>query len=371
MLRTFQMIFLGFLLSSALCGGQEKASVLAFDHKEWDFGGQKEDGGALIHEFPFVNTGKDTVRITEVSVFCRCTKAEYPRGGVAPGGKGIIKVIFDPYGYTGQVRKSVAVRTDLGSKDNLAFMTNLTPRVKPVEEEYPVLIPPGLRVEKTDLGFGLLRGGDSKTVALRVVNVSDQELSLSLEPRAGRGKGHKDMDIVCPKTIAPGEKARIEVTYGPSSRVGIISDTLCLSVESASFLRSLFSSGEEVPVVTSITMTEVFEPLPEGVKGPSCYVSGAYHNFKKLSSSASPVSNSYTLFNQGDSPLVIRDVHCPAGISSTLAVGTQVDPGARVTFSLTLDPSAFPVGSVFETVRILSNDPVNPVRDLMLAARIL
>lgn len=368
MSRTVQMI-LCFLLSSLICGGQQKASPLSWSGTEWDFGKQKEDGGLLMHEFAFTNVGRDSVLITGVQVFCRCTKAEFPRRKLAPGEKGIIKVIFDPYGYTGPVHKGVTVQTDLGSKDNLYFRTELTPRVKPVEEEYPILVPPGLRVEKTELNFAVLKAGESKTVQLRVANVYDRALKLVLR-RAGGG-ALSDLHMEDSKTVAPGEKLDIDITYGPCSLTGIFADTLVMEVDDASFLRSVITDAGEETIVTQVTMAEKPQNYPEGVKGPSAYISGTYTNFGKYSASASPVTKSFTLLNRGDQPLFVRDIRPVKGFVINLEKGAEVAPGASLPFTITFDPATFPQGNVFETLRILFNDPQNPIRDLMLAARVL
>lgn len=44
--------------------------------------------------FPFTNTGKSDLLI-EIVTACKCTDIEYPRLPIPPGGKGIIRAIFD------------------------------------------------------------------------------------------------------------------------------------------------------------------------------------------------------------------------------------------------------------------------------------
>ena len=359
------IFIIAFLLSCFFCAGQQNLSPLSFEHSEWDFGKAKEDGGVLTHEYPFINTGKTPVRITTVETYCKCTKADYPHAPIAPGEKGVIRVTFDPYGYNGQVSRGVSVLTDMGSKDKLNFTTQLTPRVKPVEEEYPILISPGLRIEKTVLDFGVLRSGESKTVSLRVVNVSDESLSLTLSGSL------PFIAINCPKTISPLQKMDIPLVCSNAKDVGISADSLRLEVNKSSFFGSLFSSATELKIAVKITITESFGSLPEGKSGPAAAVTSNYTNFGKISRGAVPVTKQYVLANRGDAPLIVRDISCPSGITTTLPVGTTVPPGETCNFTVTLDPSAFPLGSVFELMRVLFNDPTTPARDLMIAARIL
>ena len=358
-----------FLLSSALCGGQEKVSIITFDHTEWDFGNAREDGPLLEHDFSFVNTGTAPFAVVEVATYCRCTKAVFPRDAVAPGKEGVVKIIFDPYGYQGPISKGVTVITDRGDNVKLTFDVELTPRVTPVEEEYPDLFSPGLRIEKTELNYALVKSGEYKSLELRVVNVSEEELSLSL---AFQDPAQRDrVSFVCPEKISPGEKKDIAITYGPTSQVGIFSDTLTFSVGSSSFLRSIFSSETDIPVVLKAAVAEDFKENSGGGGYPVAYIASSYFNYGKLPSSSQTVSTTFTLYNRGSDTLIVRDIHCPEGLSSSLAVNTEVSSGAKIDFTVTIDPKAFPQGSVFEIIKILFNDPEKPVRDLMLAAKII
>ena len=44
--------------------------------------------------FPFVNTG-NTDLVIEIVTTCKCTDIEYPRQPIPPGGKGVIRAVFD------------------------------------------------------------------------------------------------------------------------------------------------------------------------------------------------------------------------------------------------------------------------------------
>lgn len=45
-------------------------------------------------EFPFVNTGKESIKINQVSA-CECTELDWPRHTIKPGESGTITAIFD------------------------------------------------------------------------------------------------------------------------------------------------------------------------------------------------------------------------------------------------------------------------------------
>ncbi len=73
-----------------------------------------EGVASLDAEFPFANTGAETVRILETHAACGCTVPEIAEKTYAPGAAGVVKVRFDIGGRQGQQVKQVTIRTDAG-----------------------------------------------------------------------------------------------------------------------------------------------------------------------------------------------------------------------------------------------------------------
>lgn len=82
-----------------------------FTETTYDFGNIKEDGGKVVHEFTFINEGKDPLKITSARAECGCTTPEYPKKEIAPGETGVIKVTYNPLGRPGGFTKAVTVRS--------------------------------------------------------------------------------------------------------------------------------------------------------------------------------------------------------------------------------------------------------------------
>lgn len=53
-----------------------------------------KQGESAVVLFPFTNTGISDL-IIEIVTACKCTDIEYPRQPIPPGGKGIIRAVFD------------------------------------------------------------------------------------------------------------------------------------------------------------------------------------------------------------------------------------------------------------------------------------
>ena len=88
---------------------------IVFDESEYDFGVIKQSGGTVQHDFTFLYTGKDPVRITSVQTSCACTNASVDINELMNGDTGIVTVRFNPNLHEepeGKFFKTVSLITD-------------------------------------------------------------------------------------------------------------------------------------------------------------------------------------------------------------------------------------------------------------------
>lgn len=366
MREVISLVFMIFFLSSISCGGQEKVSYFVFDGGvSWDFGKAAEEGGELVHIYRFTNRSTSSVSIVNINTYCRCTRAVASKRSFGPGESGEIRVSFNPYGYPGKISKGVRITTEPASDLLLTFTADITPRQKPVEEEYPVLLSSGLRIDRTDFSFGRIPAGTSRSLSLRCVNTSVVPLSLEVSDlRANTVKAAEIMQVWCPGVIPPGEKAEIVMTYSPGQ-----------SIENVGFCRDSFAvkvTGyqDKADVSTYAAVIEDFTDADRD-SGPAVSISGSYVNLDDVQYGTEARNVTYTLRNIGKSDLVIRDIDCPEGLACSLSSGLRIAPGMQVRFTVTIQFQTFSPGKFFKTVSIMTNDPVRPVKDLMIAARIV
>lgn len=101
------MIFMRYLLltlfgclalAAARAERPEKAGTarLLLEYASHDFGDVPRKGSTLVHEFGFTNGGEVPLVITRVVTSCSCLKASYAKRPVAPGGKGYIRIAYEP-----------------------------------------------------------------------------------------------------------------------------------------------------------------------------------------------------------------------------------------------------------------------------------
>jgi len=71
--------------------------------------GKIYEGESITQSYKFKNTGKSDLVINNASATCGCTKPEYPRQPIAPGGEGVIKVTFNSEGKPGKNTKEITI----------------------------------------------------------------------------------------------------------------------------------------------------------------------------------------------------------------------------------------------------------------------
>lgn len=90
----------------------ENMTEIKFERTVLDFK-SVESGEVVQGSFVFTNEGKYPLVIYEVNTSCGCTVADYPRGEIAPGEKGMISVKYDSEGSVGmRISKEVTVNAN-------------------------------------------------------------------------------------------------------------------------------------------------------------------------------------------------------------------------------------------------------------------
>lgn len=102
-----------------------KYAVMGFEATHHDFGSiNGTDKAEKV--FTFTNTGDADLIITDAKASCGCTVPEFPRAPIVPGGKGTIKVVFNPMDRKGMQNKSVTLTTNTAiGKEKLTIKANI------------------------------------------------------------------------------------------------------------------------------------------------------------------------------------------------------------------------------------------------------
>lgn len=91
-------------------GSSEDVAVaeFTFEKEAHDFGTIVQ-GEKVAYSFKFKNTGEGDLIITSAKGSCGCTVPEWPKEPVAPGAEGVIDVVFNSDGKSGQQNKKVTI----------------------------------------------------------------------------------------------------------------------------------------------------------------------------------------------------------------------------------------------------------------------
>ena len=184
---------------------QEKGKPsIKFKETLFDFGMIQENGGPVSHEFHFENIGSGNLVIHSAKAECGCTKPEFPKEGIAPGKKGVIKVTYNPAGRPGGFTKVVTIRCNgTPGKVILKIRGTVNPSSKTLSERFPVE-KGGLRFENDKISAGELKIGQRRHSFLGIYN-SRQDSVTPYFTTSGKG-----LEVtVAPKKIAPGETATV------------------------------------------------------------------------------------------------------------------------------------------------------------------
>jgi len=93
---------------------QETAKEIALDFASKELQLKQITEGQLAEGiFTFTNNSDTTIVINNVSGSCGCTIAQWPKGAIAPKGKGAIKVVYNSMNRPGYYVKSIRVTSPM------------------------------------------------------------------------------------------------------------------------------------------------------------------------------------------------------------------------------------------------------------------
>lgn len=103
---------------------------ITFTSTTHDFGTIKAKGGQVTTTYEFTNKTDEPVSIVTVTNGgCGCTKPEYTHKPIAPGGKGIITIHFNPSTFRGEFSRMVKVQFSNSRKRQvLKFKGTIIPK---------------------------------------------------------------------------------------------------------------------------------------------------------------------------------------------------------------------------------------------------
>ena len=342
------------------CAGMMAQPKLNFANTRHDYGTIKEEAGKQEAVFNFTNTGDSVLVLTRVQSSCGCTAADYTKSPVPPGGKGFVKAVFDPKGYSSRFAKSVTVYSNAKPAVTvLVIEGNVAPREKTVEELFTFAVGP-VRFQSNHLAFTTTKS-EKKIRVMPVINTSKEPATVEFEGLPA----HLQLKV-SPATLKPGEKGIIEGTYDAklnSSAWGNVNDLVRLKVNG--------QSQPNIYLYVSANLVEDFSGLnaQQLASAPVFKLDSNTVNFGKMKQNSS-ADVEYFFTNQGKSDLIIRHVKAGCGCTALMPTENVIKPGARGSIKAKFNSGGYK-GQIYKNIFVYTNDPKNSEVMLMIKGEVL
>jgi len=337
------------------------AKPLQFREESYDFGSVKEEGGAVMHEFLFTNNSGRPVKILTVQASCGCTTPSWTKDPVAPGKTGFIQASFNPKGRPGYFNKSLTITTDFDSNPLILQIKGqvATDGSGAAANAEFQAVNGNWKLKSGSFNMGKVYMKDEFTVRdFQVLNSGSKPINYS-----GKftGPSHIKVDVL-PRTLAPGEKGHIKVSYNGKLKglYGFQSDNIEIQTDDELNPAKSFS--------VYATLEDNFKDLkPEDIaKAPHLQLQASTLDFGKIRPNATTVRE-VQFSNTGKRELQIRSVqgNCTCITASSKAVSLK--PGESSTLKIEFNPMERK-GTQQKAVTVYSNDPQSPVQRLTFTA---
>lgn len=221
----FLMLVISLLFCTTLFSQQLKITPEVFD-----FGEIKEEGGKRVATFVLENISSKPYIMTYSYSGCGCVSSDVSKKPILPGVKREVKVEFDPMRRPGEINKSVVLVSDGNRrKDQLRLAGTVIPRIKSIEELYPVEALEGVFMSDDKFPMGLIMEGEPSAGVLNLFNTSGRDVSVKAELISAKSFGSVELSH---SVMKPNTSAQMMFTYDLTGTkfYGELSDSINLII---------------------------------------------------------------------------------------------------------------------------------------------
>ncbi len=350
------------LLSTQIIWAQVKSSEIVFDSKVFDFGQIDEAAGAVHYTFSFTNNSSIDFALRSVEPSCGCTTPEWSREPVKPGQRGFIKASFNPNGMTGEAFKTIVVKGNFF--DQFAVVLEIKGQITS-KRFGPQTYYPGqygyLRFLDNQFDFGTVYHTQKDTNEISFFNEGTDTLKI-LEFRNVPPYLKLWYDK---KPIAPGQTVKIHAELDGSKLMewGGVNENMIIVTNDRFFdLKEANISAYMADDFSKMSKKDL-KNAPKITFDKTSVDLGTFKTGGKRTGTLS-------ITNTGKSPLIIHKTHTICSCTILGGLKDQLEAGETITLSVEFD-AVFKVGRQMKAVTFFTNDPSNPVSQVVVIAQIL
>lgn len=363
MKAVLRIFLLSMLFVPVLASGQVRLNDITWDEKVIDFGEIPFDSKPIDLVFKFTNNGEGDFKIQIINSGCKCTVPEYPKTAIKPGGKGVVKVTFDPDGMGGEIDKPIEIFGNFidGHKIILRVKGNI--KINKPEIISQEFIPGQfgyLRFSDFNLFYGTVTNDRTETRDFTVIN--DFNLPLSLK----NIEVSKDYVIVNSDkmTLQPGDTAHVSVTIDASkvNDLGELHDEVTFQTDDR------FYKVKTVQLYFNVAQS--FNDSKWAMRrAPKAQFSSTKIDLGEINEGGK-ASGTITITNAGKRDLKIMKIltHCSCTVVKDYP--EVIRKGQSVNLTVQFD-AIFKKGPQNKAITIFTNDPANPVTEIVISAIVL
>jgi hypothetical protein len=333
--------------------------TFTWETKKINIGPVLDDRGPVEVEFFAKNENQVPLLITDVVPDCGCTTVGYSKDSIAAGQIGSIKVQFNPEQSGGEFSKGIIVRTNEDIYGDTLFLEGINmPLSENPEMDFPHRMGSvGMRLSAVN--FGYVFTNEPKIKYVEVHNFGTDEIRLADE--SARISDYLSLSFA-PEAIQPGQRGLLVMEYNGEAKkdLGFFEEKISLKLQ----------SGEDLGLRVLAVVYEYFPPVPKSMENmvPRLGITETEFDLREISSNQK-VSRTISMTNTGQEPLHIRKVSTNCNCVVTTLGKDTLQPGERTELAFTFDPKGRR-GIDHKHITIFSNDPINPVRTIVVRSSV-
>ena len=350
-----------FLFGALLSGFFSLNAGIQWIEKNHDFGLMKEILGPQTGVSRFVNTGNTPISVIDARPSCGCTGVEFSDAETAPGDTLSIAYTYDPAGRPGRFEKSIKVWLSDGTEQVIMIRGNVLGAPESLDMFYPVEAGPlrlsdsviiGGNVTDTRTPGYFIKAYNQTTDTIRPLATSESQ-ALRIECSQQKlGPGDLATFVIYFKAGALGEYGPVELP------VSFVADSASPDARSVT-----------VPLRATVLPSAKSLSGKDLAKAPRCFpVPDPVDLGIIRHDAARPVG--FAILNDGGSPLRIRKIYSDIVAVKYNRLPKEIKPDKSVRVSLELDLRDLPAGPFRIPLRIITDDPVTPVKEFTVAGEI-
>lgn len=346
-------------ISASICSAQTAETfgdAVRFDNTVHDFGTLKLGSGPAECSFAFENVGKTPMAIYNVVTSCGCTTIDWPKEPVMPGGKGTITVVYTndegPYPFD----KTITVYVSNYTKPILLRVRGVCiDKEQRLDEIYPVAYG-ALGLRKGEYSIGNIDQGKSRSDETYVANTSSAPARISFT------------------SVTPG--LEISVFPNPIPAASTAKMTFKVTADEGKWGKTVYEAipvvngnGQhgEGPIEIRCFIKEDFSSWSEDEirDGALPLFASSSYTFNPVNT-GTEVKGSFTLKNQGRSPLKIHKIEADSDDVSLTLPG-PIPPNGSGKIDFTFDTSERTPGEeILIIVTLTTNSPKRPMVNIFI-----